>query len=209
MDSSGALWGTTYSGGENGCLLEGCGTVFKLEKTSTGWTETTTFTFNGADGSHPYAGLTWDPRRHVFYGTTQFGGAKTNNCYDEGDPVGCGVIFELDRTGTHETVLYSFTGQTDGSLPYANLILDPLGDLYGTTPFGGDPSCRCGTVFLFTPFGKFFTLHAFTGGADGAYPWAPLLLDMKKLALYGTTFQAGDLSCGEGGGCGTVFSITP
>jgi len=210
MDSSGALWGTAYSGGNNTCLREGCGMVFKLEKTASGWTETKTFEFNGTDGSHPYAGLTWDPRRQVFYGITQFGG-NLNDCYDESFPAGCGVIFELDRTGTKETVLYSFTGKADGSFPYANLILDPLGDLYGTTPLGGDPTCHCGTVFVRTARGTFFTLHTFTGGADGGYPYGSLLLDMRRLALYGTTYQGGDLTCEMDGssGCGTVFAIRP
>jgi uncharacterized repeat protein (TIGR03803 family) len=206
MDSSGTLWGTTYSGGENSCLLEGCGTVFKLTKTTTGWTEKVTFTFDGANGSHPYAGLTWDPRRHVFYGTTQFGGANTSDCYDEGDPVGCGVLFELDSTGTKETILHSFTGKADGSLPYAGLVLDPFGDLYGTTTFGG---AGYGTVFVQPVIGSLITLHTFTGGADGAYPWAPLVLNMKKLTLYGTTYQGGDPTCDSGIGCGTLFSITP
>jgi len=206
MDSSGNLWGTTFSGGENSCLLEGCGTVFKLTKSSTGWTETVTFTFNGANGAHPYAGLSWDPHRRVFYGTTQFGGANTNDCFDEGDPVGCGVLFELDSTGTQETILHSFTGGADGKLPYAGLVLDPFGDLYGTTPDGGN---GYGTVFVQTVVGDFITLHTFTGGADGAYPFGGLHLDLKKLALYGTTSEGGDLTCGEGAGCGTLFSITP
>ena len=216
MDNSGNLWGTTYAGGGTGCGGSGCGTIFRLAKTSSGWTETVTYRFSGgADGANPYAGLTWDPNRHVFYGATEFGGAPSGCAADTN---GCGVLFQFDATGTTETVLHNFSGQSDGGQPVANLVLDSRGDLWGTTTIGGDLSCPannrgCGTVFGLAPGTQFATIHTFTGGADGAVPYGALLVDENKPALYGTATVGGDPNCqtqqGGGPGCGTVFQITP
>jgi uncharacterized repeat protein (TIGR03803 family) len=218
MDDAGNLWGTTSAGGGGGCGGSGCGTIFKLTRTSSGWTEAVTYRFTGAaDGGSPYAGLTWDSHRRLFYGVTQFGGDSAG-CLFLGSATGCGVLFQLDATGTKETVLYDFSGQADGGQPVANLVLDPLDDLWGTTTIGGDLSCAasssgCGTVFVRSARGQFATVHTFTGGADGAVPNGALLLDLKKLTLYGTTTVGGDPSCqtqeGGGPGCGVVFSIKP
>lgn len=217
MDGAGNLWGTTYEGGGTGCGGQGCGTIFKLTRTPSGWAETVTYRFTGAaDGGSPYAGLTWDSKKHVFYGVTQSGG-ESSGCMYLGNATGCGVLFQLDATGTKETVLYDFSGQADGGQPVANLVLDPYGDLWGTTTMGGDLSCAasyngCGTVFVRRSDGQFATVHTFTGGADGAIPYGALLLDPKKPALYGTTTVGGDPNCqtqeGGGPGCGVVFSIT-
>ena len=75
-----------------------------------------------------------------------------------------GVVFKLDTTGT-ETVLYSFTGGADGANPYAGLIRDSAGNLYGTT-YGGGTS-NWGVVFKLDTTGTETVLHSFTGGADG------------------------------------------
>ena len=217
-DDAGNLWGTTYAGGGAGCGGRGCGTISKLTRTASGWSETVTYRFTGAaDGGSPYAGLTWDPGRRVFYGVTQIGG-NASGCLFLGNPTGCGTLFEVDASGTHERVLYRFAGQADGGQPVANLVVDPLGDLWGTTTMGGDLNCPassngCGTVFVRRPGGELVTVHAFTGGSDGAVPYGALLLDLKKPAVYGTTTVGGDPSCqtqeGGGPGCGVVFSITP
>jgi len=217
-DAAGNLWGTTNAGGGTTACSGGCGTVFELHKTSGGWSEKVTYRFEGgAGGAVPYAGLTYDAQRHVFYGTTQFGGGASG-CMYLGNDTGCGVLFELDATGTRETVLHDFSGQADGGQPAANLILDSQGDLYGTTTMGGDLSCPssyqgCGTVFVRSGKGAFATLHTFTGGADGAVPYGALLLDTKRASLYGTTTVGGNASCqtqeGGGPGCGTVFKIKP
>jgi len=203
QDIHGDLWGT--SGGGNDHLCEGsCGTVFKLHKTSKGWVETTTYSFTGqADGADPWAGLVYDSVRHVFYGVTELGGAN-QTCYYEGSLGGCGVLFKLDSTGTQLTVLHAFNGKVDGQFPVADLILDPMGNLYGTTS-GGGPSSGQGTVFAYTLGGQFITLHTFTGGADGSGPTGSLLLDRKKAVIYGTTYDGGDSTCQ----CGVVFSIAP
>jgi len=95
------------------------------------------FSFTGAtDGGNPWAGLIQDGAGNL-YGTTTFGGA-----------LGGGVVFKLDATGT-ETVLYGFTGGTDGGSPYGDLIRGGAGNLYGTTNVGGDSNF--GVVFKVTP----------------------------------------------------------
>ncbi len=166
-DSAGNLYGTTSGGG-----AAGLGVVFKLNKT--GETALHSFT-GGADGAVPYAGLFRD-RAGNLYGTTSGGGAS-----------GMGVVFKVDTTGT-ETVLYSFTGKLDGANPYASLIQDSAGNLYGTT-FGGG-GWGAGVVFKLDTTGTETVLHHFTGGADGDEPSAPLIRDSAG-NLYGTTAGGG------------------
>jgi uncharacterized repeat protein (TIGR03803 family) len=128
-DTAGNLYGTTDFGGptQNGA-------VFKLDLTGT---ETILYSFTGGtDGGFPFAGLVRDAAGNL-YGTTQAGGAS-----------GWGVVFKLDTTNT-ETVLYSFTGGSDGGSPYGDLILDRAGNLYGTTNVGG--ASNFGVVFKVTP----------------------------------------------------------
>ena len=133
LDSAGNLYGTTLEGGVNtNCYGEniGCGTVFELSPAAGGgWTETILhdFNFNGTDGVNPSGTLIFDAAGNL-YGTTLFGGAN-----------GFGTVFEVAPGGT-ERVLYSFDSAangTDGFLPYAGLIKDESGDLYGTTYGGG------------------------------------------------------------------------
>lgn len=104
------------------------------------------------------------------------------------------------------SVLYAFTGGSDGAYPMGNLIRDELGNLYGTTQAGGDSACNgnnsgCGTVFKVDLTGKETTLYSFTWtGGDGAYPYAGLARDSQG-NLYGTTVEGGSY------GCGTVFRV--
>ncbi len=108
------------------------------------------------------------------------------------------------------TVLHSFKGGTDGESPDAGVVRDAAGNLYGTTEYGGGNTCfsgdSCGTVFKVDTTGKETVLHSFTGGADGAFPLAGLILDAAG-NLYGTTEYGGDLTCNSGVGCGTVFKV--
>jgi uncharacterized repeat protein (TIGR03803 family) len=103
------------------------------------------------------------------------------------------------------TVLHNFTGFSDGWGPYAGLIQDPAGDLYGTTSLGGDPNCTpgygygCGVVFKLDTAGTETVLHSFWG-SDGTNPVAPVLRD-KAGNIYGTTSRGGS------SGYGTVFKI--
>jgi uncharacterized repeat protein (TIGR03803 family) len=110
------------------------------------------------------------------------------------------------------TTLYNFTGSTDGGYPYAGLVQDKVGNLYGTAAYGGNLSCQlggngCGVVFKIDTTGKETVLHSFSG-VDGADPYGGLVRD-KAGNLYGTTEYGGDLNCDkyQGSGCGVVFKI--
>jgi len=196
-DGAGNLYGTTMFGGaaHNGREY---GTVFKLSKAGK---ETILYSFKGAaDGAYPTADLVRDKAGNS-YGTTS-GGYNTNN----------GTVFKVDAKGK-ETVLYSFTDGTDGGYPWAGLVRDAKGNLYGTTQYGGNLSCYypygCGTVFKVDPKGKFTVLHSFTGSTtDGQLPLGGLILDAKG-NLYGTTYIGGTGGCFDGTsyGCGTVFKL--
>jgi uncharacterized repeat protein (TIGR03803 family) len=120
-------------------------------------------------------------------------------------------MFSVTQAASAQTfhLLYQFKSGNDGSQPYASLILDGQGNLYGTTTIDGAYSN--GTVFKVTPSGKETVLHSFTGtGGDGAFPLAPLVRDAAG-NLYGTTEDGGIFTgpCGPAYGCGIVFKITP
>jgi uncharacterized repeat protein (TIGR03803 family) len=140
FDGKGNLYGTTYNGG----FGYGYGTVFKLSPNdNAGWNETAIYSFCSApscdDGSEPFfSNVVFDNAGNL-YGTTALGGA-----YDYG------VVFELTPVGTTwaETVLYSFSNGNfadDGGSPLNGLVIDPAGNLYGTTCAGD------GTVFELSP----------------------------------------------------------
>jgi uncharacterized repeat protein (TIGR03803 family) len=156
------------------------------------------------DGSYPTATLVRDKTGN-FFGTTQNGGNPGRDAR--------GIVFKIAPDGS-ESVLYAFYGGSDGAYPYAGLILDASGNLYGTTTEGGGSGtgCQgygCGTVFKIAPNGTETVLYAFAGGADGWYPGGTLLLD-KAGNLFGTTEAGGNTSkyC-ISEGCGTVFRIAP
>src|SRR6266446_8638683 len=98
------------------------------------------------------------------------------------------------------TVLYSFTGGSDGRGPGAALILDAAGNLYSTTFSGGVSGF--GTVFKLDPSGNETVLHNFTNSPDGAFPDAGLVMDAAG-NLYGTTGSGGASNAG------TVFKLDP
>ena len=134
------------------------------------------------------------------YGAAYEGGPS--NCGD-----GCGGVFELSPQasgGWHEQMIYFFQNGNDGSTPDSLLIIDPAGNLYGMTQFGGFESC--GTVFKLSPktggtWSK-HTLHEFTGDPDGCGPFLNMVRDSVG-NFYGVT---------EGGGSmdnGAIFQITP
>jgi uncharacterized repeat protein (TIGR03803 family) len=188
FDTKGNLYGTTYGGGAHGV-----GTVFQI---TTGGTEKVIYSFGShtLDGSHPYyAGLVLG-KSGRFYGTTYGGGAH-----------GAGTVFQINASGK-EKVLYSFGGQPgDGWDPYATVVLDKAGNLYGTTLLGG--AYGDGTVFEMTSTGEEKLLYSFgSQSGDGNEPTAALVLDTAG-NLYGTTSQGG-LYGVEARGYGTVFEIT-
>ena len=117
-------------------------------------------------------------------------------------------------TSPTETVLYRFQGGTDGDFPLNSpLVVDHAGNLYGTTPGGGDTNCTsgCGTVFQLSPpaqpggSGTETVLYRFQGGADGSSPTG-VLLDAHG-NLIGTTLNGGSGPCTNG--CGTLFQLSP
>jgi len=191
FDKTGNLYGTAWYGG-----AYGNGAVFKLAINSDGsTTESTLYNFQGGgDGRGPF-GVVFDAAGNL-YGMTQSGGI--------GCPyVGCGVVFKLtpnpDGTWT-ESVLHMFTGGSDGSSPYAGVISDATGNLYGTTYTGG--CAGNGVVFRLTPTSNGWhetVLHCFSG--YGAFPWAGLTMDGAG-SLYGTTSSGRNNS-------GLVFEIAP
>lgn len=110
------------------------------------------------------------------------------------------------------SVLHAFAGGSDGSAPYAPLIMDASGALYGTT--SGYPAGHSdyGTVFKLTPEGSGYgetILYAFEGAGDGAYPVAALI-EGPNATLYGTPEYGRNMRCGHRlfKGCGTVFAIS-
>jgi len=152
------------------------------------------FQSNFRDGFNPDAGLIFDGSGNL-YGTTFYGGAY-----------GAGRVFELTPAkdgGWTEKVLHNFGKGTDGFYPYAGLVFDPSGNLYGTTQSGG--AYNYGTAFELTPkAGGGWTekvLHSFNY-PNAATPWAGLTVDSSG-NLYGTTRSSGAY------GVGTVFELTP
>jgi uncharacterized repeat protein (TIGR03803 family) len=207
QDSLGNLYGTTTNGGTIPFFC-GCGIVFKIDPSGK---ETVLHRFLGGpgDGSFPQADLVLDSSGNV-YGTTFFGGSA---CPNEGSSGGCGTIFKISPAG-QMTVLYNFTGGTDGANPAGKLLLDSAGNLYGTTAYGAalcDPlKFGCGTIFKFDTSGKLTVLHRFRGAPDGANPFGGLIIDRAGNA-YGVTSFGGIRACGNNDldtpGCGTVYKL--
>jgi uncharacterized repeat protein (TIGR03803 family) len=107
----------------------------------------------------------------------------------------------------------SVSGCTDGQEPGSGpLVRDSVGNIYGTTYFGGaSRNCNgvgCGAVFKIDASGKETVLYSFTHGADGAFPPPGLTRDASG-NLYGVASNGGDDKCNPPQGCGTVFRITP
>jgi uncharacterized repeat protein (TIGR03803 family) len=198
LDSAGNLYGTTKLGG-----IAGLGVVFRLSKSSSGWTETVLHNFGGGgDGRYPSGNLVLDAAGSL-YGTTQGGGAYSNGTNYSG-----GTAYQVSPTSGGawtETVLHSFGNGTDGLSPRANLTLDRAGNLYGTTITGGTNSY--GTVFELSLLGGNWSekvLYSFDpfNGQDGWHPVGGLVFDTAG-NLYGTT------TVGSTGGGGTIFELSP
>jgi uncharacterized repeat protein (TIGR03803 family) len=149
----------------------------------------------GDDGAYPVGGLALGKHGNL-YGTTVLGGSS-----------GAGVIFKLSSKGK-ETVLYNFTGGSDGGLPQGDLLRDTSGTLYGTAESGGSGNCggiHCGAVFALAPDGTYNVLYRFVGGEDGAFPYAGVTRRAGR--LFGTTYLGGGNTDCQGATCGTVFSV--
>lgn len=204
-DASGNLYGTTSAGGAHNA-----GTVFELVYTRSGYTDTVLHSFTGeGDGGTPTSALVMDASGNL-YGTAELGGA--GSCLGPGS--GCGVVFELVKSsGYSETVLYQFSGGSDGGLPYASIVLDAAGNLYGTTTCGGSSACLDGSggngvVFMLVKSSGYreLVLHQFSGASDGSAPRASVILDSLG-NLYGTTATGGGLGICSSTGCGVAFKL--
>jgi len=118
------------------------------------------------------------------YGTTLNGGG--GKC-----STNCGVVYGSARLGgrgkNKSFHAFGVTSQTDGANPYAGVIVDPAGYVYGTTYHGGN--FGFGTVFKIDPSGAETVLYSFTGGADGGGPQAALVSDGDR-NLYGLHHMA-------------------
>jgi len=254
---------TAFGGTGNCFNNAGCGTVFVLcapnvpgnkdvlpcSAGNPAWQEHVLYSFaGGKDGAVPKSSLLFmgagSRKPLTLYGTTYYGGQS--NCND-GTGTGCGTVFELCAPSSsggcgrgnawRERVVHNFTGapgkKNDGAYPHAAVITDGLGNLYGTTVYGGGKgTCSisgtnnfCGTVFMLKggPPWQFpeKIFHGFTGaiagctpympvpaGCDGANPYAALCCTPTKdrrgfLYLYGTAVVGGD----PNQQVGTVFEV--
>jgi uncharacterized repeat protein (TIGR03803 family) len=187
--SDGNLYGTTGSGG-----ITGYGTVFRVTLSGV---ETVLWNFGtGTDGYAPQGALVMGSDGNL-YGTTSVGGLNDR-----------GTIFRITLFGV-ETVVWSFGGTVEGSLPAPTLIVGSDGDFYGTTEVGG--ANGGGTLFKFTPAGALSIVWAFGVGTDGSGPRSGVTQGTDG-NFYGTTVTGGTIqTCGVSYdyGCGTIFRVTP
>jgi uncharacterized repeat protein (TIGR03803 family) len=207
FDAAGNLYGTTRFGGPNQVSNGGgsgsAGTVFELTPGTGGsWTEKVLYSFGAtaSDGANPTGGVIFDAAGNL-YGTTLYGGTDTSVAG------GSGTVFELTPAtgGTwKEKILHSFKHNgTDGVNPYAGVVFDAKGNLYGTTAVGGSGSD--GTVFeLSLNLGSGVwtekVLHNFSDAPDGNAPYGSLILDGAG-DVYGMT------SAGGANSVGSVFQL--
>jgi len=184
MDGSGNLYGTARQGGD----ANNDGTLFEYATSTSTFSVLHTFAIT-TDGREPDDTLIMDSSGNL-YGTCQAGGANND-----------GTVFKYNtHTGTL-TALYSFLPNgTDGKLPYASLVMDARGDLFGTDTAGG--AQNAGAVFEI-PAGSStdLILHFFNGAADGAAPYGGLFMDSRG-NLYGTTETSTTTTI-----YGTIFEI--
>ena len=208
MASDGTLYGTTAYGPIGGCTVNpgnGCGTVYHLQapptaprSTETPWRQTVIHTFQGSDGFQPQGDLTVDQAGNI-YGTTIVGGGSSS-CSG-----GCGVVYELSRSGGGftESVLYSFQNNGDGFDAYGGVVFDNSGNLLGVVQNGG-LNTR-GAIYELSPSGSGWneqTAYAFPlNEATGAFPVGGLIKDGAG-NLWGTTSQGGTFY-------GTAFELSP
>ena len=198
MDQSGALYGTTYTGGNPAFCADdgGCGVVFKLIPPTGGqaaWTEQTLWSFTGgADGGYPINGVIMD-KTGALYGMTNGGGNPGCVPFQAFDS-GCGVVFKLTPPCEGPspwalTTLWAFGGPpSDGANPWGGLIADGTGTLYGTTAAGGSASCGgggCGAVFQLTGTG-FLPLSTLLGGSQIAVTSSGLAYSRVSQTFNGT-----------------------
>jgi len=187
FDDSGNIYGTSIGGGDFNW-----GTVYKLAQSGGTWIHTVLFSFSdGTDGAEPQGGVTFDESGSL-YGTCQFSSGAN------------GTAFQLTPSGSGwtEQTIHTFNfGGDNGVEPIGGLIVDNLGNLYGTTLYGGSFPAA-GAVYELTPSDNgwsYATIHSFTNGDGGSVD--KLIMDAAG-NLYGTTMNGGAY------GNGSVFKLT-
>lgn len=187
FDQSGNLYGATIDGGS-----ANAGVVFRLSPSGSTWTETVLHHFAGGnDGANPLGSVLLDASGNI-YGTTSEGGTSGN-----------GTVYKLTGSGSTWTksVIFNFPGGASGHSPFAGVIADPSGNLYGTTV--GGVFGAGGVVYKLAPSGGSWTqsvLYTFSGAGNGSY--GGLIRDAGG-NLYGTNATGGPSSAGQ------VFKVTP
>jgi uncharacterized repeat protein (TIGR03803 family) len=194
-DAAGDIFGFAAIGGSGGG-----GTVFELIPNGVGYRFRLLYSF-------PRSFYAWGPlgapalgSDGSLFGVTQ-GGAQDNDS----------IVFKLTRSTDDAysfSTLYTFAGGTDGQLPQVGLTIDDRDVIYGTTYYGGDPSCSggCGEVFSISPTMRGYrerAVYRFKSVADGENPYGPLTIDETTGDIYGTTEYGGKSICG------TVFRLSP
>lgn len=191
MNRADDFFGSTFVG------ASGPGAVYQLTPSGSNWIGTFIYDFTGgSDGAYPVAGVILDPAGNI-YGATTSGGASHG-----------GTVFELSPSNGSWAfnLLYSFTGPENGLQvvgPVGNLIMDSAGNLYGTTFSDGE--FGYGAVFKLTSTGSGWTytsLHDFTNGSDGGYPYSNLVFDSSG-NIYGTASSGGSFANG------VIFKLSP
>lgn len=209
MDRGGNLYGTTSTGGDMGGTchnLSGCGTVFKLAHSGSGWTLDPLYVFTGqSDGSTPSSRVSFGPDG-ALYGTALYEGDQS--CGN------CGVVYKLNPPSTfcrtvlcswQETPIFSFHDyQMQGMNPSGDLVFDQQGNIYGTAVEGGNPCYVCGVIFELTRSGGSWSetvLYNFPG-TTLANPQSGVIFDASG-NLYGTA------GCRDNCYSGGAFELTP
>ena len=191
VDGARNVYGMTPTGGAHGL-----GTIYKIHQIPNGaWIFGVIHAFTGAtDGATGSAGRMILRNGHLYCAVTA------------GGRYGSGAVFELNGGGFGERdlkILYAFRGQPDGSFPYGALAFDVLGNIYGTTYYGG--ANGIGAVYQLSPqpVGEWAeeVLYSFQTGKDGNSPISNLVFDVAG-NLYGTTSEGGL-------GSGTIFKLSP
>jgi len=185
LGTDGNFWGTTFNGGNSGCVNnQGCGQVFRM---TPGGKVTFLYAFTGGnDGGNPVAPPI-EASNGMFYGTTQFGGIDN-----------FGTVYQITESGSL-TTLFPFDGN-DGDYPTGALVQATNGQLYGATDGSlcGD-NCSEATVFSITTGSAFTELYAFPNFSGPVYNG---LVQAYDGDLWGTIAGGGAHSCGE------IFKIT-
>jgi len=205
FDKAGNLYGTASNGGDGQV-----GVAFELSPFNGGWTETVLHSFGGSsDGAFPNGNLAIDKAGNL-YGTAPSG--NTGTTYQNG------IVFELSPSGGTwvETVLHTFGSiKSDGLVPFAGVILDAAGNVYGTTSAGGAGGGYCGGFGCGTVYELARTrnggwreiiLYAFAGTPDASSPDFPVTFGANR-SLYGAAGGGSATGCQLFGPCGTVYKL--